>query len=110
MERAGRATWTALPRGWRRESRETNEFNLLLFLKHLEMSPRRGGARHDKLRFAERSGYRSAQIIGTRRHVSLHFYSSASDFPSRPATWSIVHCLGALSFRQRRIFVPCRNR
>jgi len=27
MERVGRATWTAAPRGKRRESRETNEFN-----------------------------------------------------------------------------------
>ncbi len=29
MERVGRATWTVAPRGWRRESWETNESNLL---------------------------------------------------------------------------------
>src|SRR5437588_11731732 len=33
IERAGRATWTVMLR----ESRETSEFNLLLFQKYLEM-------------------------------------------------------------------------
>src|SRR5437870_11554387 len=31
MEREGRATCTVVPRGYQRESRETNEFNLLIF-------------------------------------------------------------------------------
>jgi len=37
MERVERATWDRWAATVAAKSRETNEFNLLLFLKHLEM-------------------------------------------------------------------------
>src|SRR6266478_8261465 len=44
--------------------------------------------------------------------TSPQFYrhKSAIALPSRCSTWSIVHWRGSLSGRQRRNFVPCRNR
>src|SRR5204863_8597780 len=46
---------------------------------------------------------------GVRLCKTSH-YNSTSDLPSRCFTWSIVHCRGALSGRQRRNLVPWRNR
>src|SRR5204863_4112964 len=40
----------------------------------------------------------------------FYHHKSAIALPSRCSTWSIVHWRGSLSGRQRRSFVPCRNR
>jgi hypothetical protein len=68
MEGVGRATWTVVPRGQWRESWETNEFNLLLFLsrKYLEMSPVRLAA----LAQGRLSISGSAAVKWMQRHVA----------------------------------------
>src|SRR5437899_9023686 len=98
MERVGRPTWTAKPRGQRRESRETNEFNLLLFLsrKYLEMSSRGRGTRHDK----------GLVLSLVTRHFSLLPDGAAVDLGHhcRVVARGLVLARAALSTRRRVFF------